>query len=325
MTVAVSNSTNSRNTPSVPKPDITERKPETGTLSNLESKVSSTLSNLEPEALKDFSDPKQISAPSNFLATNSLVAKFGFIIIIVIAFVLLLRLGTQFLAWIFSYSTDPILVDKKTDGDQYMVIKQDPNLSHAIPILRSKNKEDGIEFTWSIWIWIKNPPLFSNPSSMPNQYKHIFNKGNDAVDNSGLAHPNNAPGLYIGKKFRQLVVVMNTFDDLKEEIFIDDIPIEKWINVIIRCTQQELDVYINGTLTKSHLLNSVPKQNYDNVYIALNGGFPGYISTFQYFAKAIGTNKIQSIVERGPNTKSDKKSESKPYYLSLRWFFPNSE
>lgn len=323
MSESVSKPTPPRITSSPAKPVITEKKPEAGTLANLESKVSSTLSNLEPEALKDFSDPKQISAPLNFLETNSLVAKFGFLLIVIIAFVLLLRLGTHFLAWLFSYSTDPILVDKKIDGDQYMVIKQNPNSSHAIPILRSKNKEDGIEFTWSIWIWIKNPPLLSNPSSMPNQYKHIFNKGNDAIDKNGLVHPNNAPGLYIGKKFRQLVIVMNTFDDIKEEIFIDDIPIEKWINVIIRCTQQELDIYINGTLTKSHILNSVPKQNYDDVYIALNGGFPGYISTFQYFARALGTNKIQSIVERGPNTKSDKKSESKPYYLSLRWFFPN--
>lgn len=292
-------------------------------IKELESTVSSTLSNLEPESLKDFKDPKKISGPIQFLETNSIVAKFGFVIFIIIIFVLLLRLGTSFLAWLFSYSTDPLLIDKKTDGDELKIIKQNPNSPDSIPILRSKDKEDGIEFTWSIWLWIKNPPLLSNPSSMPNQYKHIFNKGNDNIDSDGLAHPNNAPGLYIGKKFKQLVVVMNTFDDIKEEITIDNIPIEKWINVIIRCTQKQLDVYINGTLTKSHLLNSVPKQNYDNVNVALNGGFPGYISTFQYFAKALGTSKIQSIINRGPNTKSDSKSESKPRYLSLKWFFPN--
>ena len=276
------------------------------------------------EALKDFEDSDHLSGPSSFLETNGLVAKFGFIVFVIIAFVILLRLGTYILGYLFSYSTDPILIDGKVDGDDYLVINQDPNISGSIPILRSKDQTEGLEFTWSIWIWIKNPPLTSNPSSLPNQYKHIFNKGNDAIDSEGLVNPNNAPGLYIGKKFRQLVVVMNTFDDLKEEITIDDIPIEKWINVIIRCTQQQLDVYINGTLTKSHMLNSVPKQNYDDIYVALNGGFPGYISTFQYFAKSIGTNKIQNIVETGPNTKASKKqSESKPYYLSLRWFFPD--
>ena len=314
--MAESTTSTSRNT------TVQTPKPPTPIKPSVESSIQSTLSNLEPEALKDFGDPKIISGSKNFLETNSLIAKFGFIIFIIIVFVILLRLGTYLLAWLFSYSTDPILIDGKTEGDDYQVINQNPNLSDSIPILRSKDQMDGIEFTWSIWIWIKNPPLSNNPASMPNQYKHIFNKGNDTIDKEGIANPNNAPGLYIGKKFRQLVVVMNTFDDLKEEIIIEDIPIEKWINVIIRCTQQQLDVYINGTLTKSHILNSVPKQNYDNVYVGLNGGFPGYISTFQYFARAIGTNKIQSIVEKGPNTKSQKKAESKPYYLSLRWFFP---
>ena len=306
-------------TPSITKPNSPSSNE--GLLPQIESTINTNIDKLQHNVLGDFSNPDVVKGPHKFLETNSLVAKFGFIIIVVIAFVLLLRLGTYFLSWIFSYSTDPVLIKTKIEGDDYTIIQQDPNSSDAIPILRSKDKEDGIEFTWSIWVWIKNPPLMNNPAAMPNQYKHIFNKGNDTVDKDGLVHPNNAPGLYIGKKFKQLVVLMNTFDDIREEITIDNIPIEKWINVIIRCTQQQLDVYINGTLTKSHTLHSVPKQNYDNVHVALNGGFPGYISTFQYFARSIGTSKIQSIVSCGPDTTSIKKSEAKPRYLSLRWFF----
>ena len=136
---------------------------------------------------------------------------------------------------------------------------------------------------------------------------------------------NNSPGLYIGDDYKSLVVVMNTFNNIKETIVIINIPIKKWINVIIRCNQNILDIFINGTLAKSHILNGIPKQNYDDVNIGLNGGFAGMISSFQYFAYAIGINKIQNIVDKAPNIKTYVGSNltTKPRYLSYRWFFPD--
>ena len=97
---------------------------------------------------------------------------------------------------------------------------------------------------------------------------------------------------------------MSTFENPHETIIIDDIPINHWMNVIIRQDQHRLDIFINGTLTRSAILKSVPNQNYDPVFISLNGGFNGYISNLQYFAEAIGANKIQSIINSGPNLKS---------------------
>ena len=48
-----------------------------------------------------------------------------------------------------------------------------------------------------------------------------------------------------------------------------------------------LDVYINGSIIKSHHLHGVPKQNYGDVYIAPNGGFAGYISNLWYYNYAL--------------------------------------
>ncbi len=102
----------------------------------------------------------------------------------------------------------------------------------------------------------------------------------------------------------------------------------KWVNVIIRVSNQhQLDVYINGTLTKSHILKSVPKQNYGNVYATMNGGFSGFMSDLRYFGTDIGTNKIQSIIDDGPNMKMKSNTsltKGKPRYLSTRWFFGNN-
>ena len=71
-------------------------------------------------------------------------------------------------------------------------------------------------------------------------------------------------------------------------------------------------------------INGVPNQNYDPVYMGLNGGFSGYLSQVQYFAYALGANKIQSIIAAGPNlrTLDGNLNNTDANYLSFRWFFP---
>ena len=100
----------------------------------------------------------------------------------------------------------------------------------------------------------------------------------------------------------------------------------KWLNVIIRVDEQRtMDVYINGRLTRRHILSSPPRQNYGDVFLSLNGGFGGYSSCLRYFDSAIGTQQIQSIVADGPCLNMigpDGVSDGdEPRYLSLRWFF----
>jgi len=208
------------------------------------------------------------------------------------------------------------------DAKQMLVITQDPSLKGSQPIMRSANDVQGMEFTWSVWIYVDDFVYKQN------EYKHIFHKGNDDINVSkppiGLNYPNNAPGLYITPTTNNLVVIMNTFDSINEEILIKDLPLNKWVNVILRLNNQhQLDIYINGTLTKRHMLKGVAKQNYGDVYVSMNGGFSGYTSELRYFEEAIGTNKIQQIVNDGPNMKmnSTDLTQSKPHYLSTRWYF----
>ena len=82
-------------------------------------------------------------------------------------------------------------------------------------------------------------------------------------------------------------------------------------------------MFINGTIVKRQKLDGVPKQNYDKVYLSMNGGYDGNTSNLWYYDYAIGINEIQKIVSDGPNlTMIDSDmTNSMPYYLSLRWFF----
>lgn len=259
------------------------------------------------------------NSTKQFFQSNSLIAKMAFILLVLFIYVILLRIGISILGWMFgSVNGSPKLIDGMVDAKQLIVIPQDPSVSGAITINRSVNATDGIEFTWSVWIYIDDLTYNSD------KYKCIFYKGNDDIQDTGLNFPNNAPGLYIAPNTNDLVVFMNTFDVINEKILIPDVPLNKWINVIIRCENTTLDIYINGLITKSHILHGVPKQNYGDVYVAMNGGFSGYISNLWYYNYALGVGAIQNIAKNGPNTNmkgANGMNIKNANYLSLRWYF----
>ena len=267
------------------------------------------------------------SATKDFLQSNSLVARFAFLLLVIIAFIVLLRLGIWIMGALFSPSPSPILIDGMIDSRTMMVIPQDPNVNGSKPILRSVNQKDGLEFSWSVWLYIDDLHYKEG------QYRHIFHKGNDNIkyhsEETGLNFPNNGPGLYLAPNSNDLVVMMNSFDKIKEEIVVKDIPLKKWMNVIIRCDGKILDVFVNGTLSRRHELSGVPKQNYGDVYVSMNGGFLGNTSSLRYFNHSLNVGEIQSIVMGGPNTNmvasSNGRKKPLPHYLSTRWFLMGNE
>ena len=266
--------------------------------------------------MDSFSTNQGSFGTKDFLQSDSLVAKLAFLLLVIFGFMILLRVGISIISWLFSNTDSPHLIDGMVDATQMIIITQDPSSNSSIPIYRSNNADNGIEFTWSVWIYIDK--------LKEGTYKHIFHKGNSDLASTGLNFPNNAPGLYIAPNTNALVVMMNTYNVINEEVVIPNIPLNKWVNVIIRCQNTTLDVYINGTITRSVNLIGVPKQNYGDVYVAMNGGFDGNISNLWYYNYALGTSEIQSISKSGPNTKmaqSGSMNIKNPNYLSLRWFF----
>jgi hypothetical protein len=277
-------------------------------------------------AFNQFSSNKYVDATQDFLNSNSIIAKLAFFLLVLFGFIILLRLGISFLGYMLSPSGTPKLINGMVDAKQLVVIPQDPEAEGAVTVSRSVNADEGIEFTWSVWMFIDDLTYNSG------KYRCVFYKGNDYAKNpnandsetQGLNFPNNAPGLYIAPNTNDLVIMMNTFNVINEEIIINDVPINKWVNVIIRCKNNTIDVYVNGSIIKSHELHGVPKQNYGDVYVAPNGGFSGYISNLWYYNYALGISEIQKLINKGPNTNmkgSNGLSVKNANYLSLRWFF----
>lgn len=263
------------------------------------------------------------SSTSSFLNNNTFISKICFVILIIICFIILFNIGYAILAMIFAPNKSPYVIKGLVSGRELRVIKQQG--VDSIPIYRSDDQNQGIEFTWSSWIYINGNDLMGQ---LEQRKKLIFVKGNyDPAENS--ENSINCPGVYLAKQDKnlQLEIIIDYFihnsTKYNETINVPDIPISKWISLIIRCTKQDLiDIIINGSLVSRNKLQNVVRQNYGDVIIGKGGGFDGYISCLRYFNYSIGTFEIDQIVEAGPNLVPEKESNLSsgvPYYLSTKW------
>jgi len=277
-------------------------------------------------SLSDFSDKTAAGADASkeFLTSNTIVAKVAFVLLILLLFLFFLYLGINIMQFLINPSNNPYLVKGMVSGNAGITILQDPTQKKSITLLRSNNQKTGLEFTWSVWIYISD----LNDSST--KLQNVFNKGNLEYNDDGIANTN-GPGLYIlpgasnsSSNTAGLRIIMDVnSNDKNSKIDINDIPIKKWINVIIRMENTMMDIYINGVISNRYILPSVPKQNYYDIQICQHGGFSGFLSNLRYYDKALNVIQINNIVFWGPNLNaSTTVSTTKGgfEYLSSTWY-----
>lgn len=296
-------------------------------ISSAASNISDSIANASTyveDSVSSFGDADVVGTSTDFLNSNTLVAKFCFILLVLIGFMILVNLGVKIIGYFMKPKGSPFLISGTMNAANEVIIYQDPKNADSIPILRSNNQNMGIEFTWCLWIYIND--LAATP-----KYSVIFNKGNASYGDNGQATVNNGPGLYLDNSGNNLEIVMNTVatSNPAESITVKDVPLRKWFHCAVRIENTALDVYINGTIVSRNIMQDVPKQNYQNVNICKNGGFNGNIADLQYFDKALSIFQLNNIVSWGRNTNAANSTGTAdatgfPYYLSTLWYSSNT-
>jgi hypothetical protein len=210
----------------------------------------------------------------------------------------------------------------------------------------SDNQTNGIEFSWSVWIYINTRPKDT-------LYAPIFRRGTADLNVNNMARIN-GPGVYIGKGFtggritnydtgNQMKIVLDLVSTPGNAshasenynipvVTIDNLPMKKWFHVAMRCRTTKLDVFINGSLKVSRKLTNIPKQNSGNIFIGgsyeVDNAFDGHISNLVYNPYALETLEIEKYFANGPKYEAGvfgytmKKTDGKAYstYYGSNWF-----
>lgn len=272
---------------------------------------------------------------SVFKNNDTFAVRAIFILVLVIMFGIVMHIATNLLSKYFAPKNDVIVVNGVRETNVEKKYTVNPNKSDPTPILRSINENQGMEFTWSNWVWIEDV------NGKDNAPKRIFSKGKP-IDGTHTTKKtrlnqyflNNGPGLYLYDMERQtsmtnsLSIVMNVFNHKRKEspfdvITIPNIPMQKWVHIVIVGHNDTLDVYVNGIIKRREKYDNVMNQNFGDVYVGNSqNGMNGYVSALRYYNKALDVSAIQDLMYQGPllNLEGEMWKNPKAPYLSTRWY-----
>jgi uncharacterized protein YxeA len=243
----------------------------------------------------------------NISSNETLMLVIKVVLVIILLIILINIVKYFYVRWDVSKTNNPVLIKGTKSGKQAMVISQDPNHVNYIPIKRSVDK-DGIEFSYAFWF------VISDFAYKNGEWKHMFHKGNSS------SYPNRAPGVWIHPTNNIVRVYMNTMKNMLEFVDVDNIPLRKWVHMVISVKNKYLMIYVNGLLKVKKELSSLPRQNYGNVWANLYGGFEGFLSKLQYYDHSISSIEVDNLVTQGPGSGSCIDTNEVPPYLDDSWW-----
>ena len=239
----------------------------------------------------------------------SIVNQLLLVIVAVVVFLILYQIIQMIIQQVQSdMEGKPYLVYATKDAKTMVRIRQDPRKDGSIPLRRSLNEQDGLEFSYSWWTFIEDYEYKQG------EWKNVFFKGNTS------SWPSRAPGIWLAPYENTMHVYMNSYKDIQNEMVISNIPVSKWFHTTLIVEQDAMSVYINGYLKDRRVLNGIPKQNFGDVFINAFGGFSGYLSRLRYYDYAIPLSQVQVDVKTGPDMNLPYADQQKPPYLTPYWW-----
>jgi|TARA_B110000285_G_scaffold230475_1_gene297173 hypothetical protein len=119
--------------------------------------------------------------------------------------------------------------------------------------------------------------------------------------------------MYLDKYKNDLIIKLNVMgidENIlpSQEIKIENVNIQKWINIILTVTNRSVDVYINGKLVKTHTFdNLISVPNFSNRHLKITkkgansslAGFGGYVSKIRFYPYFITPRNAWNIYYNG--------------------------
>jgi hypothetical protein len=259
-------------------------------------------------------------------------------ILMALAFVLIIYFTFMFIELIYKYvnrlSINRVeLLPYTCNMDNKAInIPQNPNRKGSKPVSFSDNERTGVEFSYSFYINI-------NPSAFRQEYglMHMFHKGFSSQ------FPLLAPGVYMRSDTNTMRVYMNTYKTWNNYVEVENIPVGKWVHIVIACKDHSLEIYVNGNLSRKMSFDGyAPYQNYQDICcfsqrritlkhanipsvdengLDVFGAMKGMLSRLNYFSYALCYAEIQKLMNEGPSSKMDDSALSEvPPYLADTWW-----
>ncbi len=200
--------------------------------------------------------------------------------------------------------TDPSTLQTMQDGKTSTTISASSLATNGANVPASN-------FSYSIWFYI------NNWNYRYGEQKVIFGRmGTPSAEGSGSIQGVNGldpcPAVVLGAVENNVSVSLGCYPGANQTpttpggktvvhtCSVANVPIQKWVNLIVSVYGRSMDLYIDGKLVRTCLLPGVASvNNASNIYVTPMGGFDGWTSKFQYFPNSMNPQEAWNIYTKG--------------------------
>jgi len=215
---------------------------------------------------------KAMNTAKNVASSNT----FKYIMLVILVVILIVVIYFIFKGRTDQYSLkNPILIDGPTNAFS----QEGRGIVKRIP-----QNANPFSFSYSLWIYV---------SEWNEKEKYIIQRGSN----------NNTiflPSLRLGTNTNDLTATIST-TKREEQCNVANIPLQKWVHIVYVLNNRTVDIYVNGKLERSCVLEGIPlARTVQDVAVVPNGGFFGQISRVQYFSSSLEPVDVERIYLEGP-------------------------
>jgi hypothetical protein len=199
---------------------------------------------------------------------------------------------------------DPYTLQNLQDGKVSSIIESDSLATNGSNVASSN-------FAYSTWFYINDWNYrYGEP-------KVIFGRMGAKSDDSGgsvkgISGLDPCPAVVLGAIENNLMVSLGCYPGVDQAptspggktivhtCSVGNIPIQKWVNLIISVYGRTMDLYIDGKLVRTCLLPGVASVNNDaKIIVTPKGGFDGWTSKLQYYPDPLNPQDAWNIYVKG--------------------------
>lgn len=261
--------------------------------------------------------PEGVIAPVQTQSHGTSGKKMILTVIIIFVIFLLVVLGY----FIYKHFTGAAIVGLKTE--KVIPYIHDAKIPKKIANGAIPASSQGNEYNYNFWMYINDYTYkYHNDKSV--MYKGVESEQTGANPSIWLLKRENTLRVSIGLQTRsdldnaRINSVISDSEDSNSDgcaasktigknvgtCDIKNIPLQRWVNVNVALYNNVVDVYINGNLEKSCVLNGFPKINKGNLHISKEGGFNGYLANLRISNKTLPYSEVQKYYKAGPSLKA---------------------
>jgi len=166
-------------------------------------------------------------------------------------------------------------------------------------------------FAYSVWFYVNDWNYrYGEPKVIFGRMGAKSGSSNGSVE--GISGLDPCPAVVLGAVENNIAVSIGCYPGVNEEpttpggntvvhtCTIANVPIQKWVNLVLSVYGRTMDLYIDGKLVRTCLLPGVASINNNaNIYVTPGGGFDGWTSKLQYYPNSLNPQEVWNIYSKG--------------------------